>query len=117
MPIRGMYGAWISGSHVNSFCCYGLRSFPSGFLVVLEKPNRSSFTSTFAFTLHTWVRGPRTSSAHIFSKQSHRVHAGPPLPPFLDRSMSTDRQENFSRVTDTCKCTCRCKSKSTSKCK
>jgi hypothetical protein len=24
MPIRGMYDTWISGSDVNSFCCYGL---------------------------------------------------------------------------------------------
>jgi hypothetical protein len=24
MPTRGMYDTWISGSDVNSFCCYGL---------------------------------------------------------------------------------------------
>ncbi len=24
MPISGMYDTWISGSDVNSFCCYGL---------------------------------------------------------------------------------------------
>ncbi len=35
MPTRGMYDTWISGSDVNSFCCYG---FVSGFLVVFEKP-------------------------------------------------------------------------------
>jgi hypothetical protein len=35
----------VSGSDVNSFCCYGLvSSLPAGFLVVFEKPNRSSFT-------------------------------------------------------------------------
>jgi hypothetical protein len=24
MPVGGMYATWISGSDVNSFCCYGL---------------------------------------------------------------------------------------------
>ncbi len=47
MPTRGMYDTWISGSDVNPFCCYGLVLIPSGFLVVFEKPNRSSFTFTF----------------------------------------------------------------------
>ncbi len=58
MPTRGMYDTWISGtsaSDVNSFCCYGISSIPSGFLrlVVFEKPtsNRSSFTFTFTFAL------------------------------------------------------------------
>ncbi len=46
MPIRGMYDTWISGSDVNSFLLLWL-SIPSGFLVVFEKPNRSSFTFTF----------------------------------------------------------------------
>jgi hypothetical protein len=36
--------------YVNSFCCYGLVYIPSGFLVVFEKPNRSSFAFAFTFT-------------------------------------------------------------------
>jgi hypothetical protein len=62
MPIRGMYDTWISGSDVNSFCCYGLCSIPSGFLVVFEKPNRSSFTFTITLHSHTYpgeVPGPQ----------------------------------------------------------
>ncbi len=45
MPIRGMYDTWISGIDANSFLLLWL-SIPSGFLVVFEKPNRSSFTLT-----------------------------------------------------------------------
>jgi hypothetical protein len=36
----------VCGSDVNSFCCHGL-VLHSEFLVVFEKPNRSSFAFTF----------------------------------------------------------------------
>ncbi len=38
--------SWVYSSDGNSLCCYGLSSTPSGFLVVFEKPNRSSFAFT-----------------------------------------------------------------------
>ncbi len=44
MPIGDMYDTWISGSYVNSFCCYGLVH-----LLDSEKPNRRSFTFTFTY--------------------------------------------------------------------
>ncbi len=37
----------ISGSDVNSFCCYGLVYLLDSWYLVFEKPNRSSFTFTF----------------------------------------------------------------------
>jgi hypothetical protein len=49
--IGGMYDTWISGSDVNSFYCDDLFSVPSGFLVVFEKPYRSSFAFTFHSSL------------------------------------------------------------------
>jgi hypothetical protein len=46
MPTRGMYDTWISGSDVDSFCCYGLVYLLDSWYLVFEKPSRSSYTFT-----------------------------------------------------------------------
>ncbi len=65
------HDTWVSGSDVNSFCCYGLVK-PSGFLVVLEKPTRSSCTCTFTRTCKLRVKG-----SDLACEREHRTRTGP----------------------------------------
>ncbi len=51
-PFRGMYDTCISGSDVNSLCCYGLVYRFDSWLC-FEKPNRSS--CTLAYLWGDWV--------------------------------------------------------------
>ncbi len=57
MPIRGMYDTWISGSDVNSFCCYGLVYLLDSWWCL-----RSLIEVHLHLHLHTTEKGPRTPS-------------------------------------------------------
>jgi hypothetical protein len=79
MPTRGMYDTWISGSDVNSFCC-----IPSGFVVVFEKPNRSSFTFTVTSALAAVRWHTQTPPLFTLSESGGELEAesaSPHLPP------------------------------------